>query len=71
MSDQKENQKGLNIELSEEVAEGVYSNLAIINSGLFFFEIEIALVKSFGSMKFILKFFSKSSELGIGPITFS
>ena len=30
MSDQKENQKGLNIELSEEVAEGVYSNLAII-----------------------------------------
>ncbi len=30
MSDKKENKKGLNIELSEEVAEGVYSNLAII-----------------------------------------
>ena len=30
MSDKKENQNGLNIELSEEVAEGVYSNLAII-----------------------------------------
>ena len=30
MSDQNQEQKGLNIELSEEVAEGVYSNLAII-----------------------------------------
>ena len=30
MSEKKENQQGLNIELSEEVAEGVYSNLAII-----------------------------------------
>jgi hypothetical protein len=32
MSDQKEKQQGnqLNIELSEEVAEGVYSNLAVI-----------------------------------------
>lgn len=30
MSDKKEGQQGLNIELSEEVAEGTYSNLAII-----------------------------------------
>ena len=30
MSEKKDNQQGLNIELSEEVAEGVYSNLAII-----------------------------------------
>jgi hypothetical protein len=30
MSEKKEGQQGLNIELSEEVAEGVYSNLAII-----------------------------------------
>ena len=30
MSDKKESQQGLNIELSEEVAEGTYSNLAII-----------------------------------------
>ena len=26
-----EDKKGLNIELTEEVAEGIYSNLAIIN----------------------------------------
>lgn len=30
MSKEKEKQQGLNIELSEEVAEGIYSNLAII-----------------------------------------
>jgi len=30
MSEKKDNQQGLNIELSEEVAAGVYSNLAII-----------------------------------------
>tara|TARA_B110000196_G_C20901571_1_gene546180 strand:+ start:308 stop:625 length:318 start_codon:yes stop_codon:yes gene_type:complete len=30
MSEKKEGQQGLNIELSEEVAEGIYSNLAII-----------------------------------------
>jgi len=30
MSDEKK-KEGLNIELSEEVAEGIYSNLAIIN----------------------------------------
>jgi hypothetical protein len=30
MSEELENQNQLNIELSEEVAEGVYSNLAII-----------------------------------------
>jgi hypothetical protein len=30
MENQKENQNQLNIELSEEVAEGIYSNLAII-----------------------------------------
>jgi hypothetical protein len=31
MSDSKKNQNQLNIELPEEVAEGVYSNLAIIS----------------------------------------
>ncbi len=31
MEDQKKGQNQLNIELSEEVAEGVYSNLAIIS----------------------------------------
>ena len=31
MADQKKNQKQLNIELPEEVAEGTYSNLAIIS----------------------------------------
>ena len=31
MSDLKKQQQQINIELSEEVAEGVYSNLAIIN----------------------------------------
>ena len=30
MAEQDENQNQLNIELSEEVAEGIYSNLAII-----------------------------------------
>tara|TARA_B110000438_G_scaffold41255_1_gene41147 strand:- start:222 stop:539 length:318 start_codon:yes stop_codon:yes gene_type:complete len=30
MSEKKEGKQGLNIELSEEVAEGIYSNLAII-----------------------------------------
>ena len=30
MNDQNQQEQGLNIELSEEVAEGVYSNLAII-----------------------------------------
>ncbi len=30
MSEKKEGQQGFNIELSEEVAEGTYSNLAII-----------------------------------------
>ena len=30
MTEKKDKQPGLNIELSEEVAEGVYSNLAII-----------------------------------------
>jgi len=30
MSEENKNQQGLNIELSEEIAEGVYSNLAII-----------------------------------------
>ncbi len=30
MSDQHENNNQLNIELSEEVAEGIYSNLAVI-----------------------------------------
>ncbi|MEC8603849.1 MAG: DUF3467 domain-containing protein [Bacteroidota bacterium] len=30
MSEKKENQQGFNIELSEEVSEGTYSNLAII-----------------------------------------
>ena len=30
MSDKKEKPKGLNIELTEEVADGIYSNLAII-----------------------------------------
>lgn len=31
MEDSKKNQNQLNIELSEEIAEGVYSNLAIIS----------------------------------------
>ncbi len=31
MEDSKKNQNQLNIELSEEVAEGIYSNLAIIS----------------------------------------
>ncbi|MFK7807770.1 MAG: DUF3467 domain-containing protein [Saprospiraceae bacterium] len=31
MADQKDNQNKLNIELPEEVAEGIYSNLAIIS----------------------------------------
>lgn len=31
MADTKKNQKQLNIELPEEVAEGIYSNLAIIS----------------------------------------
>ncbi len=31
MSDQKQNQEKLNIELTEEIAEGIYSNLAIIS----------------------------------------
>jgi hypothetical protein len=31
MEDQKQQQNSLNIELSEDVAEGVYSNLAIIS----------------------------------------
>ncbi len=31
MSDKKDGQNGLNIELTEEVAEGIYSNLAIIS----------------------------------------
>ena len=31
MSEEKQQQEGLNIELSEEVAEGTYSNIAIIN----------------------------------------
>ena len=31
MSEEKKQQEGLNIELSEEVAEGTYSNIAIIN----------------------------------------
>lgn len=30
MAEEQKEQKGLNIELSEEVAEGIYSNLAII-----------------------------------------
>lgn len=30
MSDQNQNKKQLNIELSPEMAEGIYSNLAII-----------------------------------------
>lgn len=30
MSEEKKDQKGLNIELSEEIADGTYSNLAII-----------------------------------------
>lgn len=30
MSEKKENQQGFNIELSEEISEGTYSNLAII-----------------------------------------
>ncbi len=30
MSEENKNQQGLNIELTEEMAEGVYSNLAII-----------------------------------------
>ncbi len=31
MEDKKQNQKQINIELDEKVAEGTYSNLAIIN----------------------------------------
>ncbi|MCG2459659.1 DUF3467 domain-containing protein [Flavobacteriaceae bacterium F89] len=31
MGDTKENQKQINIELDEKTAEGIYSNLAIIN----------------------------------------
>jgi len=31
MSEEKKQQEGLNIELSEEVAQGTYSNIAIIN----------------------------------------
>jgi hypothetical protein len=31
MSDQNNNQNQINIELSEEIAEGIYSNLAIIS----------------------------------------
>ncbi len=31
MSDKKQNQKQINIELDEKTAEGIYSNLAIIN----------------------------------------
>ena len=31
MSEEKKQQEGLNIKLSEEVAEGTYSNIAIIN----------------------------------------
>jgi len=31
MAEEKKNQKQLNIELSDEVAEGIYSNLAIIS----------------------------------------
>ena len=31
MSEEKKQKEGLNIELSEEVAEGTYSNIAIIN----------------------------------------
>lgn len=31
MSDQNQNQKQINIELDEKIAEGIYSNLAIIN----------------------------------------
>ena len=31
MADQKQNDKKINIELPEEVAEGIYSNLAIIS----------------------------------------
>ena len=31
MADQKKNQKQLNLELPEEIAEGTYSNLAIIS----------------------------------------
>ena len=31
MADQKENQKSINIEIDESVAEGTYSNLAIVN----------------------------------------
>jgi hypothetical protein len=30
MSEENKKQQGINIELSEEIAEGVYSNLAII-----------------------------------------
>ena len=30
MSEENKNQQGLNIELNEEIAEGIYSNLAII-----------------------------------------
>lgn len=31
MADNKENSKSINIELDEKIAEGIYSNLAIIN----------------------------------------
>ena len=31
MADHKENQKSINIEIDESVAEGTYSNLAIVN----------------------------------------
>ena len=31
MADNKDNSKSINIELDEKIAEGIYSNLAIIN----------------------------------------
>ena len=31
MSEESKKQQGINIELSEEIAEGVYSNLAILD----------------------------------------
>ena len=48
-----------------------YSNLAIIKSGLFFFEISKALFNVYGNIILITEFLFKEFGFEIGPITFS
>ncbi len=61
----------LDLAIATSLSDCSYSNFAIIKSGLFFFEISIALLRVCGDIKLISKFFSKELGSEIGPIIFS